>query len=135
MVLAGQVGVRPVPAIGCAVGIERLVELYKVDNGTDVRQSPDVYVVAVGDASSRHALLLAEQLRADIDGLAVEVNCGGGSYKAQFKRADKSGAAVALILGEQEIEAGQVGVKLLRAEGEQQTVAQGEAAAIIRQQL
>ncbi len=130
--LVEHLGGRATPAIGWAVGLERLVELYRTVHGTEVTAGPDVYMVAVGDTATAEALLFAEQLRSDMPGLAVEVNCGGGSYKSQFKRADKSGAAVALILGEQEIAARQVGVKALRQEQEQATVGWDEAPAIIR---
>jgi histidyl-tRNA synthetase len=77
-------------------------------------------------------LLLAERLRTEQAGLAVEVNCGGGSYKSQFKRADKSGARVALILGESEIESRTVGVKPLRTDTEQTTVSWDGAGAAIQ---
>jgi histidyl-tRNA synthetase len=129
--LVEHLGGKPTPAIGWAIGLERLVELYRVNNGAELTAAPDVYMVAVGDAAAAQALLFAEQLRNEVPELAVEVNCGGGSYKSQFKRADKSGARVALILGEQEIEARQVGVKALRQDVEQATVAWEQAAAAI----
>jgi histidyl-tRNA synthetase len=129
--LVEHLGGKPTPAIGWAIGLERLVELYRVNNGAELTAAPDVYMVAVGDAAAAQALLFAEQLRNEVPELAVEVNCGGGSYKSQFKRADKSGARVALILGEQEIEARQVGVKALRQDVEQATVAWERAAAAI----
>jgi histidyl-tRNA synthetase len=129
--LVEQLGGKATPAIGWAVGMERLVELYRVVNGAEVVQSPDVYMVAVGDGTAAQALLLAEQLRAELPGVAVEVNCGGGSYKSQFKRADKSGAAVALILGEQEIDARQIGFKPLRADQEQTSISWDKAAEAI----
>jgi histidyl-tRNA synthetase len=129
--LVEHLGGKATPAIGWAVGLERLVELYRVNNGAELTAAPDVYMVAVGDVAAAQALLFAEQLRNEAPELAVEVNCGGGSYKTQFKRADKSGARVALILGEQEIEARQVGVKALRQDMEQATVAWEQAAAAI----
>jgi histidyl-tRNA synthetase len=129
--LVEHLGGKATPAIGWAVGLERLVELYRVNNGAEITAAPDVYMVAVGDAAAVQALLFAEQLRNEVPGLAVEVNCGGGNYKTQFKRADKSGARVALILGEQEIEARQVGVKALRQDVEQATVAWEQAAAAV----
>jgi histidyl-tRNA synthetase len=129
--LVEHLGGKATPAIGWAVGLGRLVELYRVNNGAELTAAPDVYMVAVGDVAATQALLFAEQLRNEAPELAVEVNCGGGSYKTQFKRADKSGARVALILGEQEIEARQVGVKALRQDMEQATVAWEQAAAAI----
>jgi len=130
--LVEHLGGKTTPAIGCAVGLERLVELYRATHSEAVVAGPDVYVVAVGDSAATEALLFAEKLRTEMPGLAVEVNCGGGSYKSQFKRADKSGAAVALILGEQEIAARQVGVKALRHEQEQTAVSWDEVPAAIR---
>jgi histidyl-tRNA synthetase len=129
--LVEHLGGRPTPAIGWAIGMERLVELYKTLGSGEVAAGTDAYIVAVGESATAQALLFAEQLRNEVPELAVEVNCGGGSYKSQFKRADKSGARVALILGEQEIESGQVGVKPLRADAEQTTVSWEQAAAAI----
>jgi histidyl-tRNA synthetase len=129
--LVEHLGGRATPAIGWAIGLERLIELYRVTNGTEHTAAPDAYLVAVGDAAATQALLFAEMLRNEVPGMIVEVNCGGGSYKAQFKRADKSGARVALILGEQEVESRQVGIKALRQDVEQATVAWEQAAAAI----
>ena len=134
--LVEHLGGKPTPAVGWALGIERLVELYKLEAADDLpRSDPDVYIVAVGEAANSQALLLAEQLRNADAGLRVEVNCGGGSYKSQFKRADKSGAALALILGEEEISQQQVGIKTLRTESEQLAVDWQHAAEKIREQL
>jgi histidyl-tRNA synthetase len=129
--LVEHLGGRATPAIGWAIGLERLVELCRTVAKIEVGAAPDVYLVAVGDDAAAQALLLAEQLRDESQGLSIEVNCGGGSYKAQFRRADKSGARVALILGEQELESQQVGIKALRQDTEQNTVAWSEAAAAI----
>ena len=129
--LVEHLGGKSTPAIGWAIGLERLVELCRISAGMEVSAAPDVYVVAVGDDAARQALLLAEQIRNEVAGLAIEVNCGGGSYKSQFKRADKSGAKVALILGEQELESGQVSVKALREDVEQQTISRAEVATAI----
>jgi histidyl-tRNA synthetase len=129
--LVEHLGGKATPAIGWAIGLERLVELCQVANSVEVSAAPDVYLVVVGDAATGQALLFAEGLRNEVPGLAIEVNCGGGSYKAQFKRADKSGARVALILGEQEAESRQVGIKALRQDVEQTTVAWEQVAAAI----
>ncbi len=120
--LVEQLGGKPTPAIGWAMGLERLIELVRAGAGPLPAAGPDVYVVAVGDAAGRQALLLAEQLRSTEPQLRVEVNCGGGSFKAQFKRADKSGARLALILGDEELASRQAGLKDLRADTEQQAV-------------
>jgi histidyl-tRNA synthetase len=129
--LVEHLGGKATPAIGWAIGLERLVELCRVSADIEVSAAPDVYVVAVGDGATAQALLLAEQLRNEVSGLAVEVNCGGGSYKSQFKRADKSGARVALILGEQEVADGQVSIKALRGAADQQTISRDAVAAAL----
>ena len=115
------------PAIGWAIGLERLIELYKVCGGDHVSDAPDVYVVAVGDAVVEPAFKVIEQLRAATNGLRIEMNCGGGSFRSQLKRADRSGAQVAVILGEAEVADETVGIKPLRdADGEQVSVGWGE---------
>jgi histidyl-tRNA synthetase len=130
--LVEHLGGRATPAIGWAIGMERLVELYKSTAGQVANAELDAYVVAVGDAASREALLLAEKLRDGEAGLRIEVNSGGGSFKSQFKRADKSGARFALILGEEELAERQIGVKPLRQEAEQLTVTWEQVANIIK---
>jgi histidyl-tRNA synthetase len=129
--LVEHLGGRPTPAIGWAIGLERIVELCK-QASPGVEPGLDAYLVAVGEEAGREALLLAEALRNQSPELCIEVNCGGGSFKSQFKRADKSGAAVALILGEEELAARKVGVKPLRSETEQVTVGWSEALAAIK---
>ena len=111
-------GGKPWPGIGFAMGEERLVEL--------LRQKDDIvpplthaYLVAVGENSTESALELAYDLRAGIPGLRLHVNLNGGSFKTQFKRADRSDALLALVLGEDEILNGQVTVKFLRSNKEQ----------------
>jgi histidyl-tRNA synthetase len=115
--LVEQLGGRPTPAIGWALGMERLVEL--VRDNAPAETAPHAYIVPLGDAAEARALALAEQLRDQVAGLHVLTHCGGGSLKAAMKKADKSGAAVALIIGEQELAAGQVLVKPLRSGDEQ----------------
>jgi len=121
--LVEQLGGRATPAVGWAMGLERLIELVRLGDRALPARDLDVYVVAVGDAAARQAFLLAESLRDETPGLSIEVNAGGGSFKSQFKRADKSGARLALILGDDELAKQEVGLKNLRIESEQQTVA------------
>lgn len=122
--LVEQLGGRPTPAVGCAMGVERLVLLLEALNAVPdaASQAPDVYIVAVGGVGAA-ALTLAERLRDELPFMAVQLNCGGGSFKSQFKKADKSGAAVALVLGEDEVAERKVAVKFLRDEREQETIA------------
>jgi len=120
--LVEQLGGKPTPAIGWALGLERLIELYRVCGGPAAQAGPDIYVVAVGDATLEPAFALTERLRDSHSRLRIELNCGGGSFKSQLKRADNSGARVALIIGEAEVADESVGIKLLRERAEQANV-------------
>ena len=122
--LVEQLGGRGCPAIGFAMGLERLVAVLEAQGAVAPQARADLYLVAAGDAATRAALILAEQLRDALPDVRCLVNCGGGGFKAQFKRADRSGASLALVLGDSECAAGVVGVKPLRGEGEQLTLAQ-----------
>ncbi len=121
--LVKQLGGRQVPAAGFAMGLERLLEL--INPGTDVSglDQPHAYLVAVGEGTQSQAYALAERLRTDIPGLRLLMNAGAGSFKAQLKRANKSGAQLALILAEEEMQNSMISVKTLReAGGFQQTL-------------
>ena len=133
--LVSHLGGEATPAIGFAIGLERLVELYALAGLPAPTVVPDVYVVAVGDGTTRLAFRIAESLRNAEPPLRVEVHCGGGGFKVQMKRADRSGANVAVILGEDEVATGTVVLKPLRAEVEQQSVAPAELADAIRPYL
>lgn len=111
-------GGKHTPAIGFAIGLERLLELYLEVNQPDDTADLDVYVVHQGEGTARRAFTLAEELRDA--GFAVVLHAGGGGFKSQMKRADLSGAAVAVILGENELNAGTAAVKVLRGESTQQ---------------
>ena len=89
--------------------------------------------MVAGELAQLSAVQLAEQLRDTLPGLKLHLHCGGGSFKSQFKKADKSGASIALILGDNEAEQGVVNVKWLRKELEQQTVKHSELAALLAQ--
>lgn len=129
--LVSQLGGRDTPALGFAMGIERLVALLTETTDTKADYLPHVYLTMLGDGSTQAGLLLAEELRNALPGLRLRSNCGGGGFKAQFKKADKSGAKYALILGEDEIKNGVVGVKNLREEQEQQTISHKELASFL----
>ena len=123
--LIGMLGGKPAPACGFAMGIERLLDLWSQGGEPVVADRPDVYVVWAGAGTESAALRASEALRRA--GLDVVMHAGGGSFKAQFRRADGSGAAFALIIGEGELAAGALGLKPLRADpsgrpGEQRTV-------------
>jgi histidyl-tRNA synthetase len=126
--LVEKLGGRPTPAVGWAMGIERLVALFEVCGGEAPATDTDVYVVAVGDNTLERAFAIGEELRDKIAGIRVELNFGGGSFKSQLKRADKSNAEFALILGEQEIAEKRVGLKPLRSTEDQSSIAFDELA-------
>ncbi len=119
--LVEQLGARPAPAMGFALGLERLVALLEAKPLPD-NFSPHAYFLLAGSEAELQGRVLAEQLRDALPTLRLVVNCGGGSFKSQMKRADKSGARLALILGEDEINKQQISVKNLRQEEEQQVV-------------
>jgi histidyl-tRNA synthetase len=119
--LVEQLGGRPTAAAGFALGVERLVALLEESNAAPPLSGPDFYVAVVGEEAERHGIVWAEQLRGACPALRLVVNCGGGGFKAQLKRADKSGAAFALVLGEEEVRNGNVGVKPLRQDSPQRT--------------
>jgi histidyl-tRNA synthetase len=112
--LIAQLGGEPTPAIGFAMGVERVVELMAQAGSAPAARGADVYVVAQGDAPARAALPLADALRSAMPRRRVEVNLGGGNFKAQFRRADRSGASLAVVLGEDELARGVAQLKPLR---------------------
>jgi histidyl-tRNA synthetase len=121
--LVEKLGGKPTPAVGWAMGIERFVALFEACGGEAPPADADVYVVAVGDRTLEAAFAIAEQLRDEVAGIRVELNLGGGSFKSQLKRADKSRAEYALILGEQELANRRAGLKPLRSTADQTSVA------------
>ena len=133
--LVEKLGGRSTPAVGWAMGIERLVALFEASGGEAPRRAVDVYIAAVGTGTEEKAFALAEGLRDEITGIHIESNLGGGSFKSQMKRADKSGALYALILGEQELEEGRIGIKSLRDKEEQVSVGLDKLAKALRDRL
>ena len=134
--LVEQLGGKPCPGVGFAMGIERLVllldELGVVPDS--IAHQIDVYLMAVGDVEQQ-GLVLAEKLREQCPSLRIEHHCGGGSVKSQIKKADKSGATIALIMGQDEAASGTVGVKYLREDKAQETVAQSELVSVLTTNL
>jgi histidyl-tRNA synthetase len=126
--LVEQLGGKPTPAVGFAMGVERLILLLETLEviPPEVMQTIDLYVCGVGAGADLAGLLLSDRLRSEQPWLRIQTHCGGGSFKSQMKKADKSGAVYALLLGESEIETGQVTVKDLRGGTEQQTISQDE---------
>lgn len=129
--LVEQLGGKPTRAVGFAMGLERLILLLETLDliPEHVNNNADVYVTAMGEGALASALALAEELRAALPDAVVVSHCGGGSFKSQMKKADKSGASYAIILGENEVANGRVGLKPLRSDEPQQDLAREELAA------
>ncbi|HEY5790701.1 MAG TPA: histidine--tRNA ligase [Gammaproteobacteria bacterium] len=135
-VLVEQLGGRPTAAVGLAMGLERLVELLAgAHPGQDHARPLHAYLVLAETALEGAAWALAEALRDALPGLRLSVHCGGGSLKGQFKRADRSGAALALVIGGEEWARGEVAIKPLRDTSEQYTVPRTALDAHLRQRL
>jgi histidyl-tRNA synthetase len=120
--LVSQLGGRATPAIGWALGMERLVELVRDADLAPGEERPHAYLVPLGDVAERRAQALAESLRDDVPDLRLWLHCGGGGMKSRMKRADRSGAGYALILGDAELEAASIVMKPLRSHRDQETV-------------
>ena len=115
-------GGKPWPGVGFAMGQERLVELLRLQAEPEA-DAPHVYLIMAGQGTLEKGLEIAERLRDSVRGLRIQANLASGSFKAQFKRADRSGAELAVVLGENEIAQGRATVKPLRSEAEQEQVA------------
>ncbi|MGD2116972.1 MAG: histidine--tRNA ligase [Chromatiales bacterium] len=131
--LVRQLGGRDIPAVGFAMGIERLIAMLEEQGvGEDLGQT-HLYLVLMGERAQLAGFKLAEQLRDELPQLRVLANCGGGSFKSQFKKADRSGASHALVLGDEELERGVAGLKALREDTEQQEVTLAQLAQTLQQ--
>lgn len=121
--LVEQLGGHATSGVGFAMGLERLVLLVQeVNKSIPVKRAVDIYVVYQGEGTTLAAFQLAEKLRSELPHLSTMLHCSGGNFKKQFKRADKSGATLALVLGESEVQNNQVVVKHLLGAAEQQTI-------------
>jgi histidyl-tRNA synthetase len=129
--LIEQLGGKANHAIGFAMGMERLLALLENQN-LPVIKPVQVYLIRVGDAAQGEGFRFAEKLRNALPALKLQISMDGGSFKSQFKKADKSGADIALILGDDEITRNEVGVKFLRAEQSQQTLSQAQTVEFLR---
>jgi histidyl-tRNA synthetase len=120
--LVAQLGGRDTPAVGWALGVERVVELMRADGWSEPPRAPDVYVIGVGDATRRTSFAIAERLRNRLPRMRVILGQPPGSLKTQLRRADKSGARYALIIGEDELASDKVSLKALRADAPQRSL-------------
>src|SRR5690606_17034302 len=114
--LVAQLGGRDTPAVGWALGVERVVEVLRAEGAAAEPPGPDVFVVSAGDAARRAGFKAAETLRDRISGISVSIGAPYAGFKAQMRRADKSGARFAVIIGEDEVKAAQFGLKPLRTD-------------------
>jgi histidyl-tRNA synthetase len=119
--LIAQMGGEPTPAIGFAMGVERVVELVRLSGQVPAAPAPDVFVMAQGDAAQRAALTIAERLRDAMPGRGIVFHCGSAKFKTQFRRADESGARLAIIVGDDELARGVIALKPLRGAETTQT--------------
>jgi histidyl-tRNA synthetase len=131
--LVAQLGGRDTPAVGWALGIERVVELLAAEGIAVPETPPDVHLVTAGDAERRFGFKLAEQLRERLPGLKLSLGGPAAGFKAQLRRADKSGARYALIVGEAELQAGKVSFKPLRENQPQRFLTVDECIDVLRQ--
>jgi len=131
--LIEQLGGKNNYAIGFALGMERLLTLVEQQEDFRPDAAVDVYVIHVGANAARFAVRVAETLRDEVDGLKVVLHCGGGSFKSQFKKADKSGAEFGVIIGEDEAEKQRVSLKPLRRDDEQKNMSLDQLTTTLRQ--
>ena len=126
-----QLGGKPTPAVGWAMGVERMILLLQEmqQEPAGLGQQADVYLAHMGDAASLRTMQLAEQLRTDISGLRLLWHCGGGSLKNQMKKADRCGAKLVLIMGADELAQGEIQIKPLQGQGEQQSISLDQVSA------
>lgn len=130
--LVEQLGGKSSPAAGFALGIERLLALIEETVDSSKKNELDIYLIMQGESSIKHGTQFAENLRDQFPVLKIQTHCGGGSFKSQIKKADKSGAMLALILGEDELKNNNVTVKYLRENKEQITIAQDSIAEFLK---
>ncbi|WP_097461916.1 histidine--tRNA ligase [Mangrovitalea sediminis] len=135
--LVEQLGGKPTPGVGFAMGVERLILLLETVGSVPagVNNDADVYLIAMGDEAGRKAFLLAESLRSSFPEASVVCHTGGGSFKSQMKKADRSSAKVALVLGEDELANASVTVKPLRDDRQQATVQLDALADVLKEFL
>lgn len=135
--LVEQLGGKPTPAVGFAMGIERLILLLDTLEliPADALGGCDVYLLPMDDSATTSAITLAEQLRGELPELRLQLHCGGGSFKSRIKKADKSSASIAILLGEDEITQQSATVKFLRDDREQQSVSQAALGHTLRELL
>jgi histidyl-tRNA synthetase len=132
--LIEKLGGRENYAVGFAIGIERLVLLLAERTDLQIKKPVDAYLLLFGDAAEKSGFILAERIRSEVPQIRLQMHCGAGSFKSQFKKADKSGAEYALILGDDELENNVLGLKFLRTDDEQRTLTIAELIKFLKSQ-
>jgi histidyl-tRNA synthetase len=133
--LIEQLGGKANHAVGFAMGMERLLALLETLDNVQLARSVDVYMIRVGEKAEQEGMRFAEAIRNQVPDLKLQVNCGGGSFKNQFKKADRSGAEFAIILGDDEVSRGEVSIKPLRNSEQQQNMSQQQAIEFLSMQI
>jgi len=131
--LVSQLGGRATPAVGWALGIERIVELMQPDAGDRIEVTADIFVACIGDPARQMGFACAERLRSELPELRVVFGLAAAGLKAQLRRADRSGAMVALIVAEDELAAGEVSLKPLRGDAPQLRIPVGRLVEVLRE--
>ena len=130
--LVAQLGGHPAPAVGWALGIERIIELMRAEGGHLAEAPADVHLISVGEPARRRGFAVAEELRTRVPGLKLSIGVPSAGFKAQLRRADKSGARFAVIIGDEELAADRISVKPLREDSPQELIGVEEFAARLR---
>lgn len=133
--LIEQLGGKANHAVGFAMGMERILALMETLPDLPIKPVVDVYMIRVGEQAERVGMDWAEAIRDQLPGVRLQINCGGGSFKSQFKKADKSGARYALIIGDDEAARGEIGIKALRENVEQQNLSLRQALEFLQSRL
>jgi histidyl-tRNA synthetase len=115
------------------MGMERLLALLETREDIPVERTVDAYMIRVGEKAEREGLSFAETIRNELPTLKLQLSADGGSFKSQFKKADKTGAEFAIILGDDEVDRGEVGIKCLRNGLDQQTMPKNQAISFLQQ--
>ena len=133
--MVSQLGGHPTPALGFAIGLERIILLIQDEQKPSEHFNVDVYFITDNDKTSKAAFKLSKKLRENLPNLRLIVHCGGGSIKSQFKKADKSGARIALIMGEQELNKGMIAIKYLRENLPQEEMNEDQLVAFLKEKI
>ena len=120
--LVQELGGKPCPAIGFSIGLERLILLLNQEDKIKEETNLDIYFISFSESTAQEAIICAEKLKDEIPSLSIKTNLGLESASTQFKKADKSGAKIALVIGEEELMDKKITFKDLRSKSDQETL-------------